>query len=72
MTVRMVQYKWGGRFLWFEITSQCSECDLTTKILENMMDKEFEGKAVSFEVKPWRCVACAYYHGRWEEVLSVF
>jgi hypothetical protein len=53
MPVKIVQYKWAGKLGPFSIKSKCQECDLTTNIIKNMMSKEFKGKGVTFEVKPW-------------------
>lgn len=53
MAVRIVQFEWGGKKFGYEIKTECAECNLTTSILKNMMKKEFKGRDVSFEVKPW-------------------
>jgi len=53
MTVTITQYKWAGKLLMFKIKTICSECGLTTSILRSMMKKEFKGKDVKFETKPW-------------------
>jgi len=53
MTVKITEYEWAGRKWFFKIKTHCSECDLTKVILKNMLNKEFKGKDVKFEVKPW-------------------
>jgi predicted methyltransferase len=53
MTVTITQFKWAGKFGPFKIKTECKECELTTAILKNMMSKEFKGKDVKFEIKPW-------------------
>ena len=53
MTVKIVQFKWAGKKFFWEIREKCKECDLTTSVIKNMMNKEFKRKDVSFETKPW-------------------
>ncbi len=53
MVVKITQYKWAGKWGPFKIKTPCEECDLTTSILKDMMDVEFKGKNVTFEIKPW-------------------
>lgn len=53
MAVVITQYKWAGKLGPFKIKTTCSECDLTTSIIKNMMEKEFMGKDAKFEMKPW-------------------
>lgn len=52
MTVKIIEYEWAGKKWFFKIKTHCKECDLTSAILKSMMQKEFKGKDVSFEVKP--------------------
>ena len=51
--VLITQYKWAGNWGPFKIKSHCSDCDTTTAMLKSMMGKEFKGKPVTFEIKPW-------------------
>ncbi len=51
--VIITQYKWAGSWGPFKIKSSCEECDLTTHTLRALVEKEFEGKNVIFEIKPW-------------------
>ena len=51
--VVITQFKWAGSWGPFKIKSQCEECDLTTHNLRNLVEKEFKGKNVIFEIKPW-------------------
>jgi len=53
MTITITQYKWEGKLLFFKIKTKCEDCDLTTANLKDMMGREFKGKDVKFEVKPW-------------------
>jgi len=53
MTVNITQFKYEGAWGPFKIKSICEECNLTTSILKNMMEKEFKDKDVIFETKPW-------------------
>jgi predicted methyltransferase len=53
MVVEITQFKWAGKKWFFEIKSNCEECDLTTATLKDMMKKEFKGKNVKLDVKPW-------------------
>ena len=52
-TVVITQFKWLGKLGPFHIKSNCDQCDLTTTILKAMVEKEFKGKNVKLEVKPW-------------------
>jgi hypothetical protein len=51
--VIITQFKWAGKWGPFHIKSHCQECDLVTSILRNIVDKDFKGKNVVLEVKPW-------------------
>ena len=51
--VSITQYKWAGSWGPIKITSHCEECDLTTHNLRALVEKEFKGKNVTFEIKPW-------------------
>ncbi|RMF55107.1 hypothetical protein D6745_03145 [Candidatus Woesearchaeota archaeon] len=53
MTVKITQYKWAGKWGPFRITNKCEECNLATSTIQSMMEKEFKGKDVEFEIKPW-------------------
>lgn len=53
MTVKITQYKWLGKWGPFRIKTPSEECDLTTGILKDMMNREFNGKNIVFEKKPW-------------------
>ncbi|UCC95915.1 MAG: hypothetical protein JSW40_03985 [Candidatus Omnitrophota bacterium] len=52
-SVIITQYKWAGSWGPFKIKSHCEECDLTTHVLRALIEKEFKGKDVNFEIKPW-------------------
>jgi predicted methyltransferase len=49
----ITQFKWSGKLGPFRIKSSCGQCDLTTTILKSMMEREFKGKNVNLEIKPW-------------------
>ncbi len=51
--VTVTQFKWAGALGPFRIKTNCDECDLTTSVLQDMMENEFKDKKVTFEVKPW-------------------
>ncbi len=53
MTVKITQYKYQGTWGPFKIKSACEECNLTTQVLKDMIQREFKGKDVLFETKPW-------------------
>jgi len=53
MTVNITQYKWAGKLGPFEIKTKCDECDITSSILEDMLEKDFKDKDVIIEIKPW-------------------
>lgn len=66
-SVLITQFKWQGKFGPFEIKSHCNECDLTTALLKKMVEEEFKGLDVWFEVKPWLdnifyCLARGAWH----------
>lgn len=46
-------YLWEGKKWIFEIKSECRECDLTSAMLKDMKKKEFKGRDVMIEIKPW-------------------
>ena len=52
-TIKITQFKWAGKLGPIRIKSTCNECDLTSAMLKNMMENEFKGKNVQFEIKPW-------------------
>lgn len=51
--VIITQFKWAGKLGPFYIKTTCGECDLTTSVLNNIMDNELKDKNVTFEIKPW-------------------
>ncbi|MBF0385470.1 MAG: hypothetical protein HQL27_06320 [Candidatus Omnitrophica bacterium] len=65
--VLITQYKWAGSWGPIKIKSHCDECDLTTHNLRALVEKEFKGKNVIFEIKPWLdngwyCLARGAWH----------
>lgn len=51
--VIITQFKWAGDWGPLHIKSHCNECDLVTSILRGMLEREFKGKNVILEVRPW-------------------
>lgn len=52
-SVRVTLYRWAGRKLFWKIKSECEECDLSVRLIEGLLEKEFKGETVEFEVKNW-------------------
>lgn len=46
-------YFWGGQKFGIKIKSTCKECDLTIPLIKNLIKKEFKGKLIKVEIKPW-------------------
>lgn len=46
-------YRWAGRKLFWKIKSECEECDLSVHLIDGLLEKEFNGAPVEFEVKNW-------------------
>ena len=53
MEVAITLYKYSGNLLFFKIKEKCKECDITEAIIKDMMKREFNGKNVKLEIKPW-------------------
>jgi disulfide oxidoreductase YuzD len=51
--VKVVQYKWAGKFWPFKIKTHCGECDMTTGILKALIKDEFKGKPVTLDIRNW-------------------
>jgi len=47
------QYKWAGSWGPFKIKERCGDCDMITGLLRALMQKEFKGKPIKLEIKPW-------------------
>ena len=52
-SVVITQFKWAGKLGTFHIKTSCDQCDLTTSILQDMLENELKDKNVTLEVKPW-------------------
>ena len=52
-SVTITMYRWAGTKYGITIKSECKECDINAAILQDMKDKEFAGKKVVIEIKPW-------------------
>jgi len=51
--VRVIQYKWEGSWGPFRIAVPCGECSANEGITQDVVEVEFAGEPVSFEVRPW-------------------
>lgn len=51
--VAITMYRWAGSKFGFSIKSECQECEINTGILEDLKQKEFIGKPIEIEIKPW-------------------
>jgi hypothetical protein len=65
--IRIVQYKWAGKWGPFKIISDCKECDIIQSMLKDMKHKEFRDKPVLVQFKPWLdnwiyCLARGAFH----------
>ena len=63
----ITQFKWAGQFGPFSIKTSCGKCDLTTATLKDVIEKQFGGKDVRLEIKPWLgnilyCLLRGYWH----------
>jgi len=66
MSVAITMYRWAGTKFGFTIKSECKECDMNMSILESMKQKEFTGKSVTIETKPWLTFLWeSLRHGGW-------
>jgi glutaredoxin len=52
-TVKLILYRYAGKFLFFRIKNRCKECDITYVILQRLMAEQLHGKPVSLEIVPW-------------------
>lgn len=46
-------YFWGGQKFGIKIKSTCQECDISIPLIKNLIKKEFKGKLIKVEIKPW-------------------
>lgn len=52
-TVNITMYRWAGSKFGIKIKNECEECEINTGILDDIKQKEFLGKPVIIEKKPW-------------------
>jgi len=52
-TVKLVLYRYAGKFLFFRIKNRCQECDITYVILQRLMNEQLGDKPVILEIVPW-------------------
>lgn len=68
----IIMYYWGGEKFGLKIKSSCRECDINRGILEDMKRKEFKGRSVAIEIKPWLTHLWeALRHGGWHAPVIV-
>lgn len=66
MNIAITMYRWAGTKFGLTIKSECKECDINMSILEGMKQKEFAGKPVIIEIKPWlTSIWESLRHGGW-------
>ena len=51
--VKLVLYRFAGRFWFWRIRKTCRECDLAYVLLQRLMAETFRGEPVDLEIKPW-------------------
>ncbi len=51
--VNVTLYRWAGRKLFWEIRGECAECDVSLRLIRRLLETEFAGSPVRFEVKNW-------------------
>lgn len=51
--ITITMYVWAGSKFGITIKSECKECDINSGILEDMKQREFTGKQLVVEIKPW-------------------
>lgn len=51
--IKIIQYKWAGKWGPFKIKIDCGECGITESIIEHVISKKFEEYEIDFEVLPW-------------------
>ena len=65
-SVVIILYRWAGKKFGITIKSECEECEINYEILKDMKQKEFKGKPVAIEVRPWlTCLWETLRRGGW-------
>ena len=49
--VQVTLYRWAGRKWFWEIRSECEECDLAVHLIRELLNTELRGAPIQFEVK---------------------
>lgn len=52
-TVKVLMYKWAGKWGPFKVKIPCGECALTEDVIEDTIEFELHNAKVEFEVKEW-------------------
>ena len=51
--LNIIQYKWAGAWGPFSIKIPCGECGVSENIIKDVIDNDFAGQPISFQVLPW-------------------
>lgn len=51
--VKLMLYKWAGKWGPFKVKIPCGECALTEDVIEDTLEKELANAVVDFEVREW-------------------
>lgn len=52
-TLDIKQYKWAGTWGPFTIKIPCGECSANEDIIKDVIEKDFAGQPISFQILPW-------------------
>jgi len=52
-SVRIIYYRFAGKWLFFRVKQRCAECDATHALLHRLMSDTFRDKPVTLQVRPW-------------------
>ena|SRR6059036_2029596 len=64
--VQVTLYRWAGHKWFWEIRSECEECDLAVHLIRELLKTELRGAPIQFEVKNWLDhVGESLKHGGW-------
>lgn len=70
--VTITMFYWAGEKFGIKIKNSCKECDMNHGILEDMKQKEFKGRHIAIEFKPWLTHLWeALFYGGWHAPVVV-
>ncbi len=52
-SVQITLFRWAGRKLFWEIRSECEECDRSVQSVREVLQTELKSAPIQFEVKNW-------------------